>query len=65
MSTVIDLDLGPGHYAHALKIDGEMVCILTPQAATDTDVQEHVRRLMKGQGTDCRKCRGCAVGTAQ
>lgn len=64
MSTVIDLVL-EGHEAHALQINGEMVCILTPEAATDTRIQARIRRLMKGQGTDCRKCRGCPVGTAQ
>lgn len=65
MSTVIELDLGAGHEADALMINGEMVCVLTPKAATDPRIQERVRRLMKGEGTDCETCRGCPVGTAQ
>lgn len=64
MSTVVELDLGVGHEALAFKVDGEMVCVLNPATATDAQMQERVRRLMRGEGTDCRKCRGCPVGTA-
>lgn len=65
MSTAIDVDLGPGHIVQAYRIDGEMVCVLTPQAATDRAIQGRARRLLKGQGVDCRACRGCPVGTAE
>lgn len=65
MSTVVTLDLGPGHEADALEINGEMVCILCPAAATDTRIQGRVRRLMKGLGRDCGTCRNCPVGRAQ
>ncbi|MFE6127470.1 hypothetical protein ACFQ6Q_04220 [Streptomyces sp. NPDC056437] len=65
MSTVVTLDLGPGHEADALEVNGEMVCILCPDAATDTRIQERVRRLMKGVGRDCEECRGCPVGKAR
>lgn len=54
-----------GFEAHVLEKDDEVVCILAPAAATDPAVQARVRRLMHGQGIDCRKCRGCPVGTAQ
>lgn len=65
MSTVIEADFGPGHIAQAYDVDGEWVCILTPEAATDTWVQVRVRRFMWGQGRDCGTCRGCPVGRAQ
>lgn len=65
MSTVIELDLGAGHVADLLQIEGKMVCVLAPQAATDPSVQQRIRRLMRGEGLDCRTCRGCAVGTSE
>lgn len=55
----------PGFEAHVLKKDDKIVCILAPAAATDPAIQERVRRLTHSQGIDCRKCRGCAVGTAK
>lgn len=65
MSTVIELDLGPKHYAHAIDVDGKMVCILTPRAADDEGVQRLVRRFLRGQGVDCKSCGGCPVGRAE
>jgi len=64
MATVVEFDR-PGFEAHVLEENDEIVCILAPAAATDPAIQERVRRLMHGQGIDCRKCRGCPVGTAQ
>lgn len=65
MSFAINLDLGPqstflGYPTH---VDGETVCVLTPRATEDRAIQERVRRFMKGQGQDCKACRGCPVGT--
>lgn len=65
MSTVIELDLGAGHEAHAVRVEDKMVCVLAPQAATDVNVQQRVRRLMQSEGVDCRACRGCPVGTSE
>lgn len=65
MSTVVTLDLGPGHEADVLEINGEMVCILCPEAATDPHIQKRIRRLLKGLGKDCGTCLGCPVGKAQ
>lgn len=65
MSTVIEVDLGPGHYAHAMRVEGEMVCILTPSAASDGQIQRLGRRFLKGQGVDCKSCQGCHVGRAE
>jgi hypothetical protein len=65
MSTVVEHDFGPGHEAHAVRVNGEMVCVLSPAVATDSRIQERVRRLMWGEGRDCRSCLGCIVGTAQ
>lgn len=64
MSTVINFER-PGFIATSALIAEEVVCILTPAAATDVRIQERVRRLMKGQGIDCRLCGGCPVGRAQ
>ena len=64
MATVVEFDR-PGFEGHVLEEDGEIVCILAPAAATNRAIQGRVRRLMRGQGIDCRKCRGCPVGTAQ
>jgi hypothetical protein len=64
MSTVVELDLGEGHHAHALRIEGEMVCVLSPAARTDSRIQAGIRRFMQGQGVDCSECRGCPVGKA-
>lgn len=64
MATVVTFDR-TGFEGHVLEDDGEIVCILAPAAATDRAIQARVRRLMHGQGIDCRKCRGCPVGTAQ
>lgn len=65
MSTVVELDLGAAHEAHVFEVHGETVCVLSPNVATDTRIQERVRRLVQGEGLDCRACRGCIVGTAQ
>lgn len=54
----------PGFEGHVLKDGGEIVCVLATAAATDAGIQARVRRLMRGQGIDCRKCRGCPVGQA-
>ena len=62
---VINLDLGPTVHAIPAQVDGEMVCVLSPRAVSDPAIQERVRRFMKGQDRDCRKCRGCPVGAAQ
>lgn len=64
MATVVEFDR-PGFEGHVLEEDGEIVCILTPAAATDRAIQGRVRRLMHGQGIDCRTCLGCPVGTAE
>lgn len=64
MATVVMFDR-PGFEAHVLERNGELVCVLAPAAATDPAIQERVRRLMHGQGIDCRKCLGCPVGKAQ
>lgn len=67
MSYAIELDLGPESTFLGCtdQVDGEKVCVLTPRAAKDRVIQERVRRFMKGQGLDCRVCRGCPVGTAE
>ena len=65
MSTVIDADLGPGHIAQYFVINNEAVCVLTPAALTSGALQDRVRRLLAGQGVDCRACRNCPVGTAR
>ena len=64
MATVVTFDR-PGFEGHVLEEDGEIVCILAPAAASDPAIQARVRRLMHGQGIDCRTCRGCPVGTAE
>lgn len=64
MSNVINLDLGPSFIGYATQVDGEMVCVLTPEAASEPRIQERVRWFMKGQGRDCGKCLGCPVGRA-
>lgn len=64
MAMVVEFDR-PGFEGHVLEKDGEIVCVLAPAAATDRNMQRRVRRLMHGQGIDCRKCRGCPVGTEE
>lgn len=64
MATVITFDR-PGFTARLLETDGQIVCVLATAAATDTVIQARVRRMMRGQGIDCRKCLGCPVGQAQ
>ena len=64
MATVVTYDK-PGFEGHVLETAGKVVCILTPAAATDTGVQARIRRLLRGQGIDCRACAGCPVGQAQ
>ena len=63
MATVETFDR-PGFEAHVLKQNGKIVCVLAPAAAIDHAIQARVRRLMRGQGIDCRKCAGCPVGRA-
>jgi hypothetical protein len=64
MTTVVTFDR-PGFEGHALEQDGESVCVLAPAAATDRAIQARIRRLLRGQGIDCRSCRGCPVGQAE
>jgi hypothetical protein len=65
MSTVVEVDVGAGHEAHALEVDGEELCVLSPAAAGDADMRARIRRMMWGVGRNCQACRGCIVGTAQ
>ena len=67
MSHAINLDLGPQStfLGYPTQVNGEKVCVLTPQAAEDRAIQERVRRFMAGQDRDCRICRGCPVGTTE
>lgn len=64
MTKVVTLDLGPTFVGQAVQTDGELVCVLSPDALTDPCLSARVRDMMGRQGTDCRKCRGCPVGTA-
>jgi hypothetical protein len=61
MATVISYQES-GFIGQALKINGKTVCILHPTTATDQAMQALARRLMRGQGIDCRQCAGCPVG---
>lgn len=65
MATVITLDLGPTFIGQTIQTGGEMICVLSPAAFTDARVQARIRKLTGSQGTDCRRCRGCVVGTAK
>ncbi len=60
MGTVMTYDR-PGFTAHVLEIEGKIVCFLAPAVATDKGIQARVRRLLQGQGIDCRECGGCPV----
>ena len=64
MATVVEFDRA-GFEGHVLEKEGKIVCILAPAAATDPAIQARVRRLLHGQGIDCRTCCGCPVGTAK
>lgn len=64
MATVVMYDK-PGFEGHVLEMSGEIVCVLAPAVFTDARLQGRVRRLMRGQGIDCRNCLGCPVGRAQ
>ncbi len=61
MATVISYDR-PDFTGQALKINGELICVLPPAASSDPDHQALVRRLMRGEGVDCLACGGCPVG---
>lgn len=65
MKMAITLDLGPDFIGQVVPVDGEKVCVLSPTALSDAGVQARVRKMMWGQGVDCRVCRGCKVGTAE
>jgi hypothetical protein len=64
VATIVTFDR-PGFMGQVLEIKGEIVCVLAPEAATDAGVQALVRRLMQGEGIDCRACGGCPVGRAR
>jgi hypothetical protein len=64
MATVVTVD-SPGFEAQVMTTGKQIVCILTPAAAHDRAIQARVRRLMRGQGIDCRSCAECPVGKAQ
>ncbi|MFJ2515564.1 hypothetical protein ACIPEL_36105 [Streptomyces griseoviridis] len=55
----------PGFIADVLEVDGETVCLLTPDVATDAATRALVESWMTSQGVDCRACRGCPVGVMQ
>lgn len=63
MATVITFDR-PGFFGQTLETGGQIVCILATAAATNPVIQARVRRMMHGQGIDCRTCRECPVGQA-
>ncbi|KOV86116.1 MULTISPECIES: hypothetical protein [unclassified Streptomyces] len=64
MATIITYD-APGFVARVAETAGDIVCILATATATDRAIQARVRRLMDGQGIDCRSCRECPVGQAE
>jgi hypothetical protein len=64
MATVITYD-APGFMGQVVETAGDIVCILATAAQSDRVIQARVRRLMHGQGIDCRSCAQCPVGQAQ
>lgn len=64
MTKVVTIDLGPTFIGQGIQIDGELVCVVSPDVSEDSSALAQVRDMMRRQGTDCRKCRGCQVGTA-
>ncbi|MDT0476199.1 hypothetical protein RM863_29150 [Streptomyces sp. DSM 41014] len=52
----------PGFIADVLEVDGETVCLLTPEVATDSEIRKLVESWMTAQGVDCGACLGCPVG---
>lgn len=64
MATVVTYD-APGFEGWVAETAGEIVCILATAAATDCVIQARVRRMMAGQGIDCRECRECPVGSTE
>lgn len=65
MSTPVILDLGPKHYVHAVELEEDTVCVLTPRVASDRSIREIVRTHLKKQGIDCMKCCACPLGAAE
>lgn len=66
MNHAINLDLGPEStfLGYPTQINGEKVCVLSPQVAEDRAIQVRVKRFMQGQGRDCETCGGCPVARA-
>jgi len=60
----LDLGLESTFLGYPTEINGEKVCVLSPQVAEDHALQVRVRRSMKGQGRDCETCGGCPVARA-
>lgn len=54
----------PGFMGRVLETAEGIVCVLSSAASKDRVIQARVRRLMNGQGIDCRSCAGCPVGQA-
>ncbi|MET7475123.1 hypothetical protein ABZT17_12285 [Streptomyces sp. NPDC005648] len=65
MATVVTYDGAPGFIADVLELNGQTVCVLSPDVFTDAETRSLVRTWMRGQGVDCEACLGCSVGVMQ
>lgn len=65
MATAITYDREPGFIADVLEINGETVCVLSPEVFTDHDTRALTASWMRGQGVPCEECLGCPVGVMQ
>lgn len=62
MHQLLTADLGPDFYGWQGTVDGELVCMATPEVVHDPAKRQVVRALFRRHGGDCAKCMNCPIG---
>ncbi len=65
MHDMVTADHGPKFHGFRGLIDGRLVCVIPLKALHEESERGIVRRLMRRQGADCDRCRGCIIGRHQ
>jgi len=62
MRELLTADLGPDFYGFQATVDGNGVCVATPQVEYDPAVRQTVRDLFERHGGGCAGCLNCPIG---
>jgi hypothetical protein len=62
MHQLLTTDLGPDFYGFQGTVDGNLVCMATPEVEHNPAIRKLVRDLFRRHGDDCATCMNCPIG---